>query len=143
MIEPFNDWIIQLGRLDVNVLAWVLQIVLALLFLFHGILYSLGPEPMVRSMREQGGWPPAIPNGFRVFIGIAEILAAIGLILPAVTHTLPVLTPLAAIGLVVVMAGAIVYHARRGENQMVFGVAVILVVAAATAFLRFVTVPIS
>jgi uncharacterized membrane protein YphA (DoxX/SURF4 family) len=127
----------------VNVLAWVLQGLLALVFLFHGILYSLSPEPMVRGMREQGGWPPAIPAWFRVFIGVAEILAAIGLILPSVTHVLPGLTPLAAAGLVIVMAGAIVYHARRGEYPMVAGVAVLLVLVAVTGFLRWMTVPIS
>jgi uncharacterized membrane protein YphA (DoxX/SURF4 family) len=127
----------------VNVLAWVLQGVLALVFLFHGVLYSLAPEPLVRNMREQGGWPPSIPAWFRVFIGVAEILAAIGLILPSVTRVLPGLTPLAAGGLVVVMAGAIVYHARRGEYPMVAGVAVLLVLVALTGFLRWMTVPIS
>jgi len=127
----------------VNVVAWVLQILLALVFLFHGILYSLSPEPLVRSMREQGGWPPAIPAWFRVFIGVAEILAAVGLILPSVTRILPGLTPLAAGGLVIVTAGAIVYHARRGEYQMVAGVAVLLVLVAVTGFLRWMTVPIS
>ncbi len=127
----------------VNVLAWVLQVLLALVFLFHGIVYSLGPEPLVRNMREQGMWPPAIPNGFRVFIGIAEILAAIGLIVPSVTRTLPGLTPLAAAGLVIVMAGAIVYHVRRREPAAIATVAVLLVLAAVTAILRWQTVPIS
>lgn len=126
-----------------NVLAWVLQGLLALIFLFHGIGYSLSPEPMVRSMREQGTFPPAIPQWFQVFIGVAEILGAIGLILPSVTRVLPGLTPLAAGGLVIVTAGAIVYHARRGEYPMVAGVAVLLVVVALTGFLRWMTVPIS
>jgi uncharacterized membrane protein YphA (DoxX/SURF4 family) len=126
-----------------NVLAWVLQVVLALIFLFHGIVYTLAPEPLIRSMREQGGWPPSIPDWFRVFIGVAEILAAIGLVLPAATHVLPVLTPLAATGLVVVLAGAIVYHARRGEYPMIGAVAVLLVLAALTAILRWAVVPIS
>jgi uncharacterized membrane protein YphA (DoxX/SURF4 family) len=127
----------------VNVLAWVLQGLLALVFLFHGIVYSLSPEPLVRSMREQGGWPPAIPAWFRVFIGVAEILAAIGLILPSLTRVLPGLTPLAAGGLVIVLIGAIVYHARRGEYPMVAAVAVLLVLVALTGFLRWMTVPIS
>jgi len=127
----------------VNVLAWVLQGLLALVFLFHGVLYSLSPEPLTRTMREQGAWPPAIPAWFRVFIGVAEILAAIGLILPSVTRVLPGLTPLAAGGLVIVMLGAIVYHARRGEYPMVAGVAVLLVLVALTGFLRWMTVPIS
>lgn len=78
-----------------------------------------------------------------MFIGIAEILAAIGLILPSLTRIAPGLTPLAAAGLVIVMAGAIVYHARRGEYPMVGATAVLLVLAAVTALLRWQTVPIS
>ena len=126
-----------------NVLAWVLQGLLALAFLLHGIVYSLSPEPLVRGMREQGGWPPTIPAWFRVFIGVAEILAAIGLILPSVTRILPGLTPLAAGGLVIVTAGAIVYHARRNEYPMAAVPGVLLVLAALTALLRWTTVPIS
>ena len=75
--------------------------------------------------------------------GVAEILAAIGLIVPSVTRVLPGLTPLAAGGLAIVMVGAIVYHARRGEYPMVAGVAVLLVLVALTGFLRWMTVPIS
>jgi len=112
------------GRM--NVVAWVLQILLGLVFLFHGILFSLAPEPMVRRMREQGNWPPAIPEGFRAFIGVAEVAAAVGLIVPGLIHLATWLTPLAALGLAIVMAGAIVYHVRRGENQMLGPVAVLL-----------------
>jgi len=127
----------------VNVLAWVLQGLLALVYLFHGILYSLAPEPLVRSMREQGGWPPTIPEWFRVFIGVAEILAAIGLVLPSATRILPGLTPLAAGGLGIVMVGPIGYHARRREYPMDAGAAVLLVLVALTGYLRWMTVPIS
>src|SRR5205807_4780616 len=87
--ETFNDCPTQSGGAMVNVLAWVLQVLLALVFLFHGAVYSLAPEPLIRGMREQGQWPPAIPGGFRVFIGIAEILAAIGLVLPSLTRVAP------------------------------------------------------
>src|SRR6266851_5492519 len=79
-----------------NTVTWILQGVLALVFLFHGILYALGPEPLVRSMREHGKWPPAIPPWFRIFIGIAELLAVVGLILPGLLHVFTLLTPLAA-----------------------------------------------
>ncbi len=124
-----------------NVLAWVLQGLLAVVYLFHGVLYSISPEPLVRGMREQGLWPPAIPSGFRVFIGIAEILAAIGLILPSVTGILPGLTPLAALGLLVVMAGAAIYHARRRELGMVGAAVVLFVLVAVAGYLRWRTVP--
>jgi uncharacterized membrane protein YphA (DoxX/SURF4 family) len=120
-----------------NIVAWVLQAVLAVAFLLHGILYAIAPEPMVRSMRAQGQWPPAIPAGFRVFIGVAELLAAVGLVLPGLLHLLTFLTPLAAAGLVVVMIGALVFHARRRELPLLLPVAVLLVLAAAVAVIRW------
>jgi uncharacterized membrane protein YphA (DoxX/SURF4 family) len=126
-----------------NTVAWVLQALLAVAFLFHGILYVLSPEPLVRSMREQGQWPPSIPAPFRVFIGVAELLAAVGLILPGLLHVLTFLTPLAAAGLVVVMAGAVVFHARRGEGAAVVPVAVLLVLSAVVVFLRWQVAPLS
>jgi hypothetical protein len=70
-------------------------------------------------------------------IGAVEILAALGLVLPAVTGIAPVLVPLAALGLVVVMIGAAVVHARRGENQLIVPNVVLLVLAAVVAWGRF------
>ncbi len=120
-----------------NVVAWVLQALLAVVFLFHGIVYAISPEPMVRPMRQGGGWPPAIPSWFRVFIGVAELLAAVGLVLPGLLHVLTFLTPLAAAGLVVVTAGAAVYHLRRREMFMVPVVVALLVLSAVVVFLRW------
>jgi uncharacterized membrane protein YphA (DoxX/SURF4 family) len=120
-----------------NVIAWVLQALLAVVFLLHGILYTFSPEPMVRSMREQGQWPPAIPSSFRVFIGVAELLAAVGLVLPGVLHLLTFLTPLAAAGLVVVMVGAAVFHLRRNETALVAPAVVLLVLSAVVVIVRW------
>jgi uncharacterized membrane protein YphA (DoxX/SURF4 family) len=118
-----------------SIVAWVLQALLALVFLAHGILYLFPPA----RMREQGG----LPAGFRIFIGIAEILAAIGLVLPGLVHVLTFLAPLAAAGLVIVMIGAIVYHLRRNEAAMVPVLVVILLVAAVVVFLRWQVVPLT
>jgi uncharacterized membrane protein YphA (DoxX/SURF4 family) len=85
-----------------NTVAWILQGVLALIFLFHGILYVFEPGPLVRSMREQRKWPPAIRPWFRIFIGVAELLAVVRLLLPGLLHLLTFLTPLAAAGLTIV-----------------------------------------
>jgi uncharacterized membrane protein YphA (DoxX/SURF4 family) len=126
-----------------NTVAWILQAVLAVAFLFHGILYAFSPEPLVRSMREQGQWPPSIPGQFRVFIGVAELLAAVGLILPGLLHVLTFLTPLAAAGLVVVMVGAVVFHASRREMAAVVPVAVLLVLSAVVLLLRWQVAPLS
>jgi uncharacterized membrane protein YphA (DoxX/SURF4 family) len=126
-----------------NIVAWVLQGLLAVAFLLHGILYVVSPEPMVRSMREQGGWPPPIPTWFRVFIGVAELLAAGGLVLPGLLHLFTFLTPLAAAGLVVVMISAAVFHLRRRELVAVPPVAVLLVLSAVVLILRWQVVALS
>ncbi len=119
-----------------NTAAWILQGVLALVFLFHGILYAFGPEPLVRSMREQGKWP-AIPARFRIFIGVAELLAAVGLVLPGLLHLFTFITPLAAAGLVIVMFSASVYHLRRREVAAVPVVGALLVMTAIVAIVRW------
>ena len=124
-----------------NNVAWALQALLAVAFLLHGVLYAISPEPMVRSMRDQGQWPPAIPAWFRVFVGVAELLAAAGLVLPGLLNVLTFLTPLAAAGLVVVMIGAVVYHSRRRETAAVPAVAVLLLLAALVVVLRWQVVP--
>ena len=123
-----------------NIVAWILQGLLAVLFLFHFVLYTVSPEALTRGMRERGQWPPAISNGFRRFIGIAELAGAIGLIVPALTHILPWLVPLAALGLAIVTISASIYHMRRGEPP---AAAVVAVLALVIVFLRWQVVPIS
>jgi hypothetical protein len=123
-----------------NVVAWILQALLAIVFVFHFVLYALSPAALTRTMREQGQWPPAIPDGFRRFIGIAELLGAIGLILPAATRILPWLTPVAAAGLAFVTLSASVYHRRRREPPFPL---VIAVLCLAVVWLRWQVVPIS
>ncbi len=72
---------------------------------------------------------------------MAEVLAAIGLILPWLTHILSWLTPLAAVGLVIVMIGAIIFHIRRQEYPNIIFNLILLVMAAFVAYGRFVLVP--
>jgi len=75
--------------------------------------------------------------GHRASIGAFEILGAIGLIVPAVTGIAPILVPLAALGLVVVMLGAAVVHTRRKESQVVIFNVILLLLAAVVAWGRF------
>ena len=70
-------------------------------------------------------------------IGAVEVLGAIGLILPTLTDIAPVLTPIAAAGLVLVQIGAIVVHVRRGELKVLPVNAVLLLAAAFVAVARF------
>ena len=87
-----------------NVLLWVVQGVLALLFLFAGGMKLVLPlEAMVT--------PIPLPGLFIRFIGVAEVLGAVGLILPSLLRIRPRLTPQAAGGLVIIMSGATVITA--------------------------------
>jgi DoxX-like family len=124
-----------------NALAWGLQIFLAIAFLLHGLIYTVAWGTMSRRMQERGQSGPPLQPAFRQFIGVAEIAAAFGLIVPPAIHVLPWLAPLAAAGLVVVMAGAVVRHAQRRESQMVAVVAVLGALAAVTVVLRWLVVP--
>ena len=122
-----------------TLVAWILQALLALFFVFHFVYYAISPEALVRGPREQGQWPPAIPEWFRRFIGIAELFGAIGLVGPAATGILPWLTPLAALCLAFVTLSATVYHLRRREppRPVVF-----MVLCLAVVYLRWRVVPI-
>lgn len=86
-----------------NILLWIIQVLLSLLFMFAGVMKFLMP---VAEM--QKGSPVVFPGWFFHFIGVCEILGAIGLILPALLRIKPGLTPLAAAGLAIITAGATV-----------------------------------
>jgi VIT1/CCC1 family predicted Fe2+/Mn2+ transporter len=82
-------------------------------------------------------WTEQFSAGTIKLIGLLEVLAAIGLILPAVLGIASALVPLAAVGLVLLMIGAALTHARRKENQAAVVNVVLLVLAAAVAVGRF------
>ena len=90
-----------------NTLLWVVQGVLALLFLFAGGMKLALPIEAMKG-------PIELPGLFLRFIGVAEVLGAIGLILPRLLGIRPGLTPLAAAGLVIIMMGATVITAMGG-----------------------------
>jgi len=83
------------------------------------------------------GWAGDYSPGFVKFVGIVEVLGALGLILPAVTGVAPILTPIAASGLAVAQAGAIVVHVRRKEPQLMIGNLVLIALALFVAWGRF------
>ena len=87
---------------------WIVQGLLALLFLFAGGMKLVLPLDQLTG-------PVPLPGLFVRFIGVAEVLGAIGLILPELLRIRPILTPLAAIGLVIIMIGAIVVTLAGGE----------------------------
>ena len=110
-----------------NVALWIVQGLLAALFLFAGVMKLVLPI-------EQLTGPVALPGWFTRFIGVCETLGAIGLILPGLLRIRPGLTPLAAAGLVGIMIGAIVVTLIGGEFM---AAAISLVVGLLAAFVAY------
>jgi uncharacterized membrane protein YphA (DoxX/SURF4 family) len=123
-----------------NIALWIVQILLALAFAMAGIMKVTQPFDRLETRM---GWVKDVgPRGVRL-IGSLEILGAIGLILPAVTGILPWLTPVAAVGFVLTMVGAMITHGRRGEYSGIGVNVVLLLLALFVVYGRFVIVPIS
>lgn len=121
-----------------NIILWVIQAFLAIAFLMVGFLKSTQPVnklastlPWVRDVRAV--WPR--------FIGICEVLGAIGLVLPGITHIQTWLTIVAAGGLAMIMIDAALFHRRRHEYPMIAVNAVLFVLAVLVVYGRWVLVP--
>ncbi|MCX6048312.1 MAG: DoxX family protein [Chloroflexi bacterium] len=120
-----------------NIVLWILQVLLAALYLWHGWL-MIAPPPEVAAIMNT-----FLPTWFRLLIGIAEVLAAVGLILPGLTRILPRLTTWAAAGLMIVMASATVVHLARGETSSAISAFVILLLVTFVAYMRWKIKPIA
>jgi uncharacterized membrane protein YphA (DoxX/SURF4 family) len=118
-----------------NVALWIVQVLLAALFVFSGVMKFVMPiEEMTKQM-------PSMPGWFLRFIGLAELLGGLGLVLPGLVRVAPSLTPLAAAGLVVIMLGATVVSAMIGPVWMALMPLVVGVLAAFVAYGRWRVVP--
>ncbi len=120
-----------------NIVLWILQALLAAQFLFHGWLFLSPPPELVDILNA------TVSRGFRLSLGVAEVLAAVGLILPGATRTLPWLTPLAALGVMMVTGSASVFHFFRGEIGSGVTTVVLFVIAAFVAYMRWWVKPIA
>lgn len=118
-----------------NVVLWILAGLLAAAFL------AAGAMKVARSKEQLAAagmaWTEDFSPGMVKTIGALEVLAAIGLILPALLDIAPVLVPIAALGLVLMMIGAAVVHVRRKELRTIAPSLVLLVLAAVVAWGRF------
>lgn len=95
-----------------NIALWIIQVLLALLFLFAGATKFIMPvEEMTKQM------PVAVSGLFLHFVGVCEILGGLGLVLPMLLRVKTWLTPLAAIGLAIIMLGAIAFSFKLGLTQ--------------------------
>ncbi len=118
-----------------NIVLWIIAGVLAAVFLAAGLMKLLQPKEKLAAAGM--AWTEDFAPGMIKTIGLLEILAAVGLILPAALNIAPVLVPLAATGLVIVMIGAAITHARRKEAQGIGMTLVLLVLAAVVVWGRF------
>ncbi|BCJ76093.1 hypothetical protein CS0771_56370 [Catellatospora sp. IY07-71] len=118
-----------------NVVLWIIAGLLAIAFLGAGVMKLSKPKDQL--IASGMGWAENYSAGAVKAVGAVELLAAVGLVLPALLDIAPVLVPLAAAGLAVIMVGAIVIHARRGERQAIIANVVLLILAAVVAWGRF------
>ena len=93
-----------------NILLWILQVLMAALFIFAGVMKFIIP---VQKMTE--GMKIPMPGWLLLFIGVVEILGGLGLLLPGIFKIKPILTPLAAIGLTIIMIGAVAITIMGGD----------------------------
>jgi uncharacterized membrane protein YphA (DoxX/SURF4 family) len=114
-----------------NILLWGLQLLLAVVFLAHGWFLLVPPAAMVEQMNA------LVPGSFRLGLGVAEVLAAVGLTLPGLTRIQPWLVSAAAAGVTIVMVSATIFHLMRGEVSPAITTAVLLAVATFVAYKRW------
>jgi hypothetical protein len=112
-----------------------LQGLLAAAFFAHGLLFLRPPAALVEQMNA------SLPRWFQLFLGVAEVLAAVGLTLPGLTRILPWLVTWAAGGIVIVMVSATVFHIVRGEISSAVITLVLLAIATFVAYMRHRVMP--
>ena len=117
-----------------NVVLWILAGLLAVAFLGAGLTKLIQPKEKLATTM---GWVEDFSPATVKLIGALEVLAAIGLILPAAFDRVPGLVPLAAVGLVALMFGAALTHARRREVPLIVVNLVLLALAAVVVWGRF------
>jgi uncharacterized membrane protein YphA (DoxX/SURF4 family) len=118
-----------------NVLLWILQILLAAVFLAHGLFFLAPPASMLELLKP-------IPVAFRLFLGVAEVLAAVGLTVPGITRIQPMLVSWAAASVMIIMIGATVFHVSRGEVSSATTTIILLIMATYVAYMRWKVKPI-
>lgn len=117
-----------------NITLWIIAGVLAALFVAAGLMKATQPK---QKLAENMGWVDDYSPGAVKLIGVVEVLGGVGLILPAAVGVAEILTPLAATGLAITMALAIVVHLRRKEAQLAVFNVVLFALAAFVAVMRF------
>jgi len=119
-----------------NIVLWVLQVLLAVAFFAHGWLF-LSPPPEIAAQMNA-----SLPRWFQLFLGVAEVLAAVGLTLPGLTRIMPWLVVWASVGIMIVTISATVFHVARGELSSAAITLLLFAMAAFLAYMRHRVLPI-
>ena len=119
-----------------NIILWIIAGLLAVAFLIAGAMMLIQPKEKLAASRATA-FVEDFSAGTLKAIGVLEILAGVGLILPAALDIAPVLVPLAAVGLVLLMIGAIATHLRRHETRAMVAPLAYLALAVLVAWGRF------
>lgn len=117
-----------------NAALWAVQAILAIMFMMAGAMKLIKTKA---ELAERMGWVEDFSESTIRLIGAAEVMGAIGLVLPALTGIVPILTPLAASGLAVVTMGAMVVHLRRREYPLALMGMMLAAMSAFVAWGRF------
>lgn len=103
------------GRKMLHVLLWIAQIVMAIGFIWAGATKLFMPADKLAAM-----WPWTAKNGMLVIVtGVIDLLAGIGLVLPALMHNRKAMTVFAASGIILLMIAASIFHISRGEASLI------------------------
>ncbi len=119
-----------------NIVLWILQVLLAVAFFAHGWLFLWPPPDIAQQMNA------SLPRWFQLFLGVAEVLAAVGLTLPGLTRILPWLVTWAAAGIMIVTVSATVFHLIRGEMSSAAVTLLLFAIATYVAYMRHGVLPI-
>jgi uncharacterized membrane protein YphA (DoxX/SURF4 family) len=124
-----------------NTVLWIIQGLIAAMFAMTGFMKLSKSRDEIKA-RNGMNWAENVSGSQLKLIGLAELLAAIGLIIPQLTGILLWMTPLAAIGLILIMVGAMVLHKQRGDGPKPISLNIMLMLLATyIAFGRLVFVP--
>jgi putative oxidoreductase len=122
-----------------NVILWIVQILLSPFSLAAGWNHGLRP---ISDTIQSSPWAADLPMGLVRFIDVAELAAGVGFMLPAATRIVPILTPMAAVGLALIMGLAIPFHISRGKANAIAMHVVVVSLALFVAWGRFKRAPI-
>jgi uncharacterized membrane protein YphA (DoxX/SURF4 family) len=120
-----------------NLMLWVAQVLLAVAFFAHGWLFLSPPPEIAEQMNA------SLPRWFQLFVGVAEVMAAVGLTVPGLTRIMPWLVAWAAGGIMIVTASATAFHLVRGETSSAVTTLLLLAMATFVAYMRHRVLPIA